>query len=66
MLRRLCFFDSLDDEHGIAVSIVWEGSRYVKGLTGFKTTRILKITINQLQVLSVIHLQPLYIAGRSK
>ena len=55
-LRRLGFFDGFDDEHGISVGISWNCRSDVERLSWFKASGILKVAIDQFQMLSIVHL----------
>lgn len=52
-------FDGLNNEHGVSVASVGDGCGNIKGFAGlFKAASVLQVSIDQFQVLSVIHLEP--------
>ncbi len=53
------FFDGFHDEHWISIGIVWNCRSDIIRFSWFEATGILKVAIDQFQVLSIVHLQPL-------
>ena len=55
-LRRLGFFDGFDDEHWISVGISWNCCSNIVRISWFKASGVLKVAIDQLQMLTIVHL----------